>query len=267
MVNEPGKSAGAQRAREKAPGAGQFVVPKGEEEQNYENLLDQYGARRFAEGEVMKGTVLKITSTDVIVDIGYKSEGVIPVAQFIDSAGHCSVKIGDTIDVLLEDTEDYDGHIVLSKEKAEKVKVWEDVERAYNENTIIRGRVVERVKGGLSVDIGIRAFLPGSQIDVRPVKNLDALKNKEIECRVIKFNRKRGNIVLSRKIVLEDEQTRKKATTLEVLREDAEVQGIVKNITDYGVFIDLGGIDGLLHVTDLSWGRVNHPSELFNVGD
>src|SRR5262249_46062463 len=158
-------------------------------------------------------------------------------------------------------------HIVLSKEKAEKVKVWEDVERAYNENTIIRGRVVERVKGGLSVDIGIRAFLPGSQIDVRPVKNLDALKGREIECRVIKFNRKRGNIVLSRKIVLEDEQTRKKATTLEVLREDAEVQGTVKNITDYGVFIDLGGIDGLLHVTDLSWGRVNHPNDMFRVGD
>jgi len=156
---------------------------------------------------------------------------------------------------------------VLSKEKAEKVKVWEEVERAYNENSIIRGRVVERIKGGLSVDIGIRAFLPGSQIDVRPVKNLDAFRGKEIECRVIKLNRKRGNIVLSRKLVLENEQARKKAFTLEVLKEDAEVRGIVKNITDYGVFVDLGGIDGLLHVTDLSWGRVNHPSEMFNVGD
>ena len=139
--------------------------------------------------------------------------------------------------------------------------------RAYNDNLIIRGRVIERIKGGLSVDIGIRAFLPGSQIDVRPVKNLDALRGKEIECRVIKLNRKRGNIVLSRKIVLETEQARKKAFTLEVLKEDAEVRGTVKNITDYGVFIDLGGIDGLLHVTDLSWGRVNHPSEMFNVGD
>src|SRR5262245_52082810 len=266
MVNQPGKLASAGRAQVEEPAVSQFALSKGEEE-NLEQLLDQYTGRRFAEGEVMKGTVLKITSTDVIVDIGYKSEGVIPVTQFIDQAGHCTVKIGDVIDVLLEDTEDYDGHIVLSKEKAEKVRVWEDVERAYNENTIIRGRVVERVKGGLSVDIGIRAFLPGSQIDVRPVKNLDALKGKEIECRVIKFNRKRGNIVLSRKIVLEDEQTRKKATTLEVLREDAEVQGIVKNITDYGVFIDLGGIDGLLHVTDLSWGRVNHPNDMFRVGD
>jgi len=259
MVNEPGKLASAV--------ASQLSISKGGEDDSYEQLLDQYTGRRFAEGEVMKGTVLKITSTDVIVDIGYKSEGAIPVTQFIDPQGNCTVKIGDTIDVLLEDTEDYDGHLVLSKEKAEKVKVWDDVERAYSEGTIIKGRVVERIKGGLSVDIGIRAFLPGSQIDVRPVKNLDALRGKEIECRVIKLNRKRGNIVLSRKIVLENEQQRRKAFTLEVLKEDAEVQGVVKNITDYGVFIDLGGIDGLLHVTDLSWGRVNHPSEMFNVGD
>jgi small subunit ribosomal protein S1 len=257
MVNEPGKPSGP----------GRFAIPKGGEEDNYELLLDQYGARRFAEGEVMKGTVLKITGTDVIVDIGYKSEGVIPVTQFLDSTGAVTVGIGDVIDVLLEDTEDHDGHIVLSKEKAEKVKIWEDVERAYNESLIIRGRVLERIKGGLSVDIGVRAFLPGSQIDVRPIKNLDSLKGKEIECRVIKLNRKRGNIVLSRKIVIESEQARKKAFTLEVLREDAEVRGTVKNITDYGVFIDLGGIDGLLHVTDLSWGRVNHPSEMFSVGD
>src|SRR5215467_13474144 len=206
MVNEPGKLTAAQRAREKEPGAGQFAVPKGEEEENYEQLLDQYGARKFAEGEVMKGTVLKITDTDVIVDIGYKSEGVIPVEQFRDATGQLAVSIGDVIDVLLEDTEDHDGHIVLSKEKAEKVRIWEDVERAYNENLIIRGRVIERIKGGLAVDIGVRAFLPGSQIDVRPIKNLDSLKGKEIECRVIKLNRKRGNIVLSRKIVLENEQ-------------------------------------------------------------
>ena len=267
MVNEPGKLTAAQRALKKEPGAGQFAIPQKEEEENYEQLLDQYVARKFAEGEVMKGTVLKLTDTDVVVDIGYKSEGVIPVTQFIDGSGHLTIKVGDVIDVLLEDTEDGDGHIVLSKEKAEKVKVWEEVEKAHNENTIIRGRVIERIKGGLSVDIGVRAFLPGSQIDVRPVKNLDSLKGKEIECRVIKLNRKRGNIVLSRKLVLETEQQRKKAFTLEVLKEDADVRGIVKNITDYGVFVDLGGIDGLLHVTDLSWGRVNHPSEMFNVGD
>src|SRR2546421_7605827 len=156
MVNETGKLAG---------------IPQGGEEENfesYEKLLDQYGARKFAEGEVMKGTVLKITDTDVIVDIGYKSEGVIPVAQFIDPNGNVTIKIGEVIDVLLEDTDDGEGHIVLSKEKAEKVKVWEEVERAHNENLIIRGRVIERIKGGLSVDIGIRAFLPGSQIDTRP---------------------------------------------------------------------------------------------------
>src|SRR5256885_2713052 len=255
MVNETGKVTG---------------IPQGGEEENfdsYEQLLDQYGTRKFAEGEVMKGTVLKITDTDVIVDIGYKSEGVIPVAQFIDATGQLTIAVGDVIDVLLEDTEDGDGHIVLSKEKAEKVRVWEEVEKAYNDNAIVRGRVLERIKGGLSVDIGVRAFLPGSQIDVRPVKNLDALRGKEIECRVIKLNRKRGNIVLSRKLVLETEQARKKAFTLEVLKEDAEVTGTVKNITDYGVFIDLGGIDGLLHVTDLSWGRVNHPSEIFKVGE
>src|SRR5688572_10913857 len=259
MVNQSGKPAAT----------GRFPAPKegGEEVGNYEDLLDEYGARKFAEGEVMQGTVLKITSTDVIVDIGYKSEGVIPVSQFIDSTGHLTVAVGDVIDVLLEDTEDYDGHIILSKEKAEQVRIWEDVEKAFNEGLIIRGRVIERIKGGLKVDIGVSAFLPGSQIDVRPVKNLDALKGKEIECRVIKLNRKRGNIVLSRKSVIESEQARRKAFTLEVLREDAEVRGAVKNITDYGVFIDLGGIDGLLHVTDLSWGRVNHPSELFKVGE
>src|SRR5437867_13386771 len=158
----------------------------------------------------MKCIVLKKTETEVIIEIGYKSEGFIPVTQFIDPNGQLTIKVGDVIDVLLADTEDMEGHIVLSKEKAEKVKVWEEVEKAYNENSIIRGRVVERIKGGLSVDSGVRAFLPGSQIDVRPVKNLDALRGKEIECRVIKLNRKRGNIVLSRKLVLETEQARKK---------------------------------------------------------
>ena len=146
MVNEPGKLTAAQRAPEKQQGAGQFAIPRGEEEENYEQLLDQYGARKFEQGEVMKGTVLKITDTDVVVDIGYKSEGVIPVAQFIDGGGQVTIKVGDVIDVLLEDTEDLDGHIVLSKEKAEKVRVWEEVEKAYNESTIVRGRVIERFK-------------------------------------------------------------------------------------------------------------------------
>src|SRR5213595_113110 len=267
MVNEPGKLAGAQRAREKERGAGNFAVPQREEEENYEKLLDQYGARKFAEGEVMKGMVLKITDTDVIVDIGYKSEGVIPVTQFIDPNGRLTIKVGDIIDVLLEDTEYMEGHIVLSKEKAEKVKVWEEVERAYNESSVLRGRVVERIKGGLSVDIGVRAFLPGSQIDVRPVKNLDALRGQELRMRVIKVNKKRGNIVLSRKALLEEENAEKKKHTLETLAEGKVLRGVVKNITDYGAFIDLGGIDGLLHITDMSWGRVSHPSELFKLND
>jgi small subunit ribosomal protein S1 len=237
-------------------------------ELDYEKLLEQYGGiRQFAEGEVLKGEVLKITSTDVIVDIGYKSEGLIPASQFLDDTGKMTVAVGDKIDVFIENTEDYEGHIVLSREKAEKVRVWEDVEAAYNAGTVIDGRVIERIKGGLSVDIGVRAFLPGSQVDVRPVKNLDSLRGQEIQCRVIKLNRKRGNIVLSRKLVLEEELNIKKADTLTSLAEGAVVQGVVKNITDYGVFIDLGGLDGLLHVTDLSWGRVNHPSEMFSVGD
>ena len=169
MVNEPTKSTAAEPARSDERAGGRFGNAKGgNEDENYESLLDQYGARRFAEGEVMKGTVLKITDTDVIVDIGYKSEGVIPVMEFRDPDGNLTVAIGDVIDVLLEDTEDYEGHIILSKEKAEKARIWEDVEKAYNENLIVRGRVIERIKGGLSVDIGVRAFLPGSQIDVRP---------------------------------------------------------------------------------------------------
>ena len=267
MVNKPEELADA--PSEETGSDGQFADSKGGEgDESYAKLLDTYGGiRKFAEGEVLKGTVLKITSTDVIVDIGYKSEGVIPLNQFRPTSGEGEVAIGDVIDVFIENTEDYEGHIVLSKEKAEKVRVWEDVEQAYNEETIIDGRVIERIKGGLAVDIGVRAFLPGSQIDVRPVKNLDSLRGQEIQCRVIKLNRKRGNIVLSRKLVLEQELNIKKAETLANLRDDAVITGFVKNTTDYGVFIDLGGLDGLLHVTDLSWGRVNHPSEVFNVGD
>ena len=267
MVDKPEELADAPSEHEE--GSGQFAASEGgEEEESYEKLLDQYGGiRKFAEGEVLKGHVLKISSSFVVVDIGYKSEGLIPVAQFLDESGAMNVAVGDMVDVFIERTEDHEGHIVLSKEKAEKVRIWEDVEQAYNEGTIIDGRVIERIKGGLSVDIGVRAFLPGSQVDVRPIKNLDSLRGQQIQCRVIKLNRKRGNIVLSRKLVLEDDLNKKKAETLETLEEGTVMEGVVKNITDYGVFIDLGGLDGLLHVTDLSWGRVNHPSEMFSVGD
>ncbi|HLG56498.1 MAG TPA: 30S ribosomal protein S1 [Vicinamibacterales bacterium] len=223
--------------------------------------------RNMAEGEVVKGTVLQVTDTDIVVDVGYKSEGLIPVSEFLDETGQVTVQPGDMVDVLLERTEDREGHIVLSREKAEKMKIWDEVEKAYTERKVVIGRVIERIKGGLAVDIGVRAFLPGSQIDIRPVRNLDALKGQELRMRVIKVNKKRGNIVLSRKALLEEENAEKKKTTLETLGEGKQLRGTVKNITDYGAFIDLGGIDGLLHITDMSWGRVGHPSELFKVND
>ncbi|HUD71056.1 MAG TPA: 30S ribosomal protein S1, partial [Dongiaceae bacterium] len=203
----------------------------------------------------------------VIVDVGYKSEGIIDLDEFTGVDGSPQVNVGDEIDVLLEKTENRDGYVVLSKEKAEKMKIWEEIERAYTDGRAVTGIVKERIKGGLAVDIGVRAFLPGSLVDVRPVRNLDALKGKELQMRVIKVNRKRGNIVLSRKAILEEENSSKKKRTLEGLTEGKMVRGTVKNITEYGAFIDLGGIDGLLHKTDMSWGRINHPSEMFNVGD
>src|SRR5262245_33355597 len=253
----------------------QHIIPQGGalddqiDPQEYENLLSLYDSsfRNIAEGEVVKGTVLKVTPSEVIVDVGYKSEGIIAIDEFVDEAGQIAVQAGDIVDVLLERTEDRDGYVVLSREKAEKMKIWDDVEKAYAERKVVIGRVIERIKGGLAVDIGVRAFLPGSQIDVRPVRNLDALRGQELRMRVIKVNKKRGNIVLSRKVLLEEENAEKKKHTLDTLAEGKVLTGVVKNITDYGAFIDLGGIDGLLHITDMSWGRVSHPSELFKVND
>ena len=235
----------------------------------FSRLLDLYdnSFRNIAEGEVVKGTVLKVTENEVVVDVGYKSEGVISVNEFLDEAGAVMVQPGDVVDVLLERTEDRDGHIVLSREKAEKMKIWDEVEKAFADRKVVIGRVIERIKGGLAVDIGVRAFLPGSQIDVRPVRNLDALRGQELRMRVIKVNKKRGNIVLSRKVLLEEENAEKKKHTLETLAEGKVLTGVVKNITDYGAFIDLGGIDGLLHITDMSWGRVGHPSEVLKVNE
>ena len=235
----------------------------------FSRLLDLYdnSFRNIAEGEVVKGTVLKVTENEVVVDVGYKSEGVISVNEFLDETGAVMVQPGDVVDVLLERTEDRDGHIVLSREKAEKMKIWDEVEKAFADRKVVIGRVIERIKGGLAVDIGVRAFLPGSQIDVRPVRNLDALRGQELRMRVIKVNKKRGNIVLSRKVLLEEENAEKKKHTLETLAEGKVLTGVVKNITDYGAFIDLGGIDGLLHITDMSWGRVGHPSEVLKVNE
>jgi len=244
-----------------------------EDEQNntdeYARLLDLYdnSFRNITEGEVVKGTVMKVTSSGVIVDVGFKSEGIIAIEEFLDETGTVTVQAGDIVDVLLERTEDREGYVVLSREKAEKMKIWDDVEKAFTDRKVVIGRVIERIKGGLAVDIGVRAFLPGSQIDVRPVRNLDALRGQELRMRVIKVNKKRGNIVLSRKVLLEEENAEKKKHTLDTLAEGKTLHGTVKNITDYGAFIDLGGIDGLLHVTDMSWGRVAHPSELFKVND
>src|SRR5215813_4928151 len=256
-------------------GAGSPLIPMRSDDdddvdsQDYARLLGLYDTsfRNIAEGEVVKGTVLQVTENEVVVDVGFKSEGLIPIEEFTDEHGQISVEAGDVVDVLLERTEDREGYVVLSREKAEKMKIWDEVEKAYAERKVVIGRVIERIKGGLAVDIGVRAFLPGSQIDVRPVRNLDALRGQELRMRVIKVNKKRGNIVLSRKVLLEEENAEKKKHTLDTLAEGKVLRGVVKNITDYGAFIDLGGIDGLLHITDMSWGRVSHPSELFKVND
>jgi small subunit ribosomal protein S1 len=235
----------------------------------YESLIAQYEdtLKNLQEGQIIRGRVIQVTPSEVIVDIGYKSEGVISIAEFTDYEGHVTVAVNDRIDVLLESTEDQNGYVVLSKDKAEKMRVWDDVEKAFREGTNVRGRIIDRIKGGLAVDIGVKAFLPGSLVDTKPVKNLDFLRGKEFEFKVISVDKKRGNIVLSRKAVIEVEQEAKKRETLAQLEEGRVLRGTVKNLTDYGAFVDLGGLDGLLHVTDISWGRINHPSDVLKVGD
>ena len=235
----------------------------------YEKLLQQYDSkyRNLVEGEIIIGRVLKVTDGEVFVDVGHKSEGVVPIQEVIGPDGKITVKPGDEIAVLLEQNESIDGYLLLSKEKAERIRVWDEIERAFRENGILTGRVVEKVKGGLSVDIGVRAFLPGSQVDIKPVRNLDHFVNQDIRVRILKLDQKKGNIVLSRKAVVEEQLTTTRREVSESLQNGKSVKGIVKNITEYGAFIDLGGIDGLIHITDMSWGRINHPSELFQVGD
>jgi small subunit ribosomal protein S1 len=237
--------------------------------EEYARLVSLYdeSMRNLTEGEIVRGRVIGVTNNEVIVDVGYKSEGLIPIEEFKDLSGKVTVGPGDEVEVLLEKAEDLEGHILLSKTKAERMRVWTDIENSFKEGKIIKGRVIDRIKGGLTVDVGVRAFLPGSLVDIKPVKNLETLRGKELEFKVISLDRRRNNIVLSRKAVLEKEYEKKKAETLSKLRDGAVLMGTVKNITDYGVFVDLGGIDGLLHITDISWGRVNHPSEHFSVGD
>jgi small subunit ribosomal protein S1 len=232
-------------------------------------MLDQFEQEQaaFQEGEVVRGTVIGITERGVVIDFGYKSEGIVPQAEFMDN-GEMTVKPGDEVEVLVKSMETHEGYPVLSRADAVRMKAWDELEKAYSEGTPIKGRITERIKGGLRVDIdGIAAFLPGSQVDTRPVRNLDSLRNQEIEAKVIKLNRKRSNVVLSRKAVLEEQNEGKKGETLNQIEEDIIVEGQIKNLTDYGAFVDLGGIDGLLHVTDMSWGRLQNPAELFKVGD
>lgn len=234
-----------------------------------DQLLQMYDEKmsEFAEGDIVSGRVLKVTANEAIIDIGYKSEGMIPISQVTSHGGEVKVKQGDRIDVYIERLEDSSGYVLLSRERAERVKVWDVIEEAFKEGRQITGRILDRVKGGLAVDVGVRAFLPGSQVDVRPVKNLDSLKGQEMAFKVISFDKKRNNIVLSHRAIAEVERDAKKKETFSRIEEGKITHGTVKNITEYGVFVDLGGVDGLLHITDISWGRVNHPSEFFNVGD
>ena len=222
--------------------------------------------RNLEEGTITEGRVVALTKDKVIVDIGYKSEGMIPGDQF-SSEELQNLKIGDRLQVYIEECEDADGNLILSKEKADKMKIWEELEKLYKEEKSIEGKIVSRIKGGMMVDIGVKAFLPGSQIDLHPVRDLDGLVGKTFPLKIIKINHRRGNVVVSRRVLLEETRDKKRQTTLANLKEGQLIQGTVKNITDYGSFIDLGGIDGLLHITDMSWGRVGHPSELFTVGD
>ncbi|MEC4675198.1 MAG: 30S ribosomal protein S1 [Nitrospirota bacterium] len=220
----------------------------------------------FEEGTITEGSVVAIQKDRVIVDIGYKSEGVISGNQFLPEE-FSSVAIGDRLQVYIEQREDSDGNLVLSKEKADKMKVWEELEVAHENEKEVQGKVISRIKGGMMVDIGVKAFLPGSQIDLTPVRDLDALVGKSYPFKIIKINHRRGNVVISRRALLEETRDKRRQSTLATLEEGQQIQGTVKNITDYGAFLDLGGIDGLLHITDISWGRVGHPSDMFSVGD
>ncbi len=222
--------------------------------------------RNLEEGTITEGRVVALTKDKVVVDIGYKSEGMIPSDQFSPDDLQ-ALKVGDSIQVYIEECEDADGNLVLSKEKADKMKIWEELEKLFNEEKSIDGKIISRIKGGMMVDIGVKAFLPGSQIDLHPVRDLDGLVGKTFPLKIIKINHRRGNVVVSRRVLLEETRDKKRQTTLANLKEGQLIQGMVKNITDYGAFIDLGGIDGLLHITDMSWGRVGHPSEMFTVGD
>jgi small subunit ribosomal protein S1 len=238
-----------------------------DEPEDFQTLYEE-SLKTIEEGQILRGIVVDITPDHVTVDVGLKSEGQIPMQEFLKKDKKVDVKIGDRIDVLLEKKDNEEGLLILSKEKADKVRVWRDISRSCREGEVLEGEIISKVKGGLSVDIGgIFAFLPGSQIDLKPVRNLDVLIGKRLRFKVIKFNRKRNNIVLSRRILLDEERKVLREEILRNINEGESVEGTVKHLTDYGAFIDLGGLDGLLHITDIAWGRIGHPSERLSVGD
>ena len=238
----------------------------GEDERSFMEMFEE-SLKSIQEGKIVSGQIVQIDSEFVLVDIGYKSEGQIRRNEFMNLEGNFTAKVGDTVEVLLVRKEDKDGNIILSKEKAARVKIWDDIEKAYKDNDTIKGKIISRVKGGLSVDVGLQAFLPGSQADLRPVKDLDILVGVEHDFKIIKYERRQGNIVLSRRAVLEVERATLREKVLENLEEGVVIEGAVTNITDYGLFIDLGGIDGLVHVTNIAWSKTGHPSELYQIGD
>jgi small subunit ribosomal protein S1 len=263
----PATSAAAATATSPEPAA--EAEPSGP--QDFSAMLENYEKESAAsrqEGEIVRGLVVGISDQNVLVDIGYKSEGVVAREEFLDHQGNLTVKRGDEVDVLIKSLENQDGYAILSRAAAMQVQSWERLRHAHQTHETIKGRVIERIKGGLNVDLdGVPAFLPGSQIDIRPVRNLEGFLKQEIEVRVIKLNRKRGNVVVSRKAVLEEVSGKKKTETLANIEEGVVLEGTVKNITDYGAFIDLGGIDGLLHIIDMSWGRIQSPTDILKVGD
>jgi len=265
--------AGTSASPEAAPTASpeQTGDPEPSGAQDFSSMLETYEKESAAsrqEGEIVRGIVVGISDQNVLVDIGYKSEGVVAREEFLDHQGNLTVKRGDEVDVLIKSLENQEGYAILSRGAAMQVQSWERLRHAHQTHETIKGRVIERIKGGLNVDLdGVPAFLPGSQIDIRPVRNLEGFLRQEIEVRVIKLNRKRGNVVVSRKAVLEEVSGKKKAETLANIEEGVVLEGTVKNITDYGAFIDLGGIDGLLHIIDMSWGRIQSPNDIIKVGD
>lgn len=245
-----------------------LFTTSGKAGENFSELFEQsLSDRDFKIGDIVKGRVVEVQEDYVLVDINYKSEGLIPISEFRVVDGARDIQVGSDVEVYIDRIENENGMVVLSKDKADMLRAWNDISRAAENEEVIEGTIIAKVKGGLSVDIGVKAFLPGSQIDLRPVRNIDAYIGKRYKFKVIKFNKKRGNIVLSRRALLEEERESLRSQTLDQMKEGSIVRGVVKNITDYGAFIDLGGMDGLLHITDMSWGRVKHPSEILNVGD